>query len=198
VLKSDGSAVDGVGVRRVWVCAVLASAGYLGLVGASDPAYSAFSASTANGANALVAGTVTISDSSPGTALYTVSNTKPGDVASACTIVRYTGSVPASVRSYASTTGDLAAYLDLTVTRGTATDTSGGNCATFTADPGGGVLYSGTLAGYPAGWSSGVVDPAGTWTTGQTHSYRITVAVQDVAAAQGKNATTTFSWEARG
>lgn len=196
-VKVEVACADGGGVRRAWGCAVVVSAGYLYLAGAADAVHATFTASTVNAGSALGAGTVTITDSSPGTGLYTLTNTKPGDATSACTLVRYTGSVLAGVRSYAATTGGLGPYVNLTVTRGTASSAPGGSCATFAADSGGGVLYSGTLAGYPTGWSTGVADPTGRWTQGEAHAYRITVAVQDAAAAQGTTASTTVSWEAR-
>ena len=54
--------------------------------------YSAFSATTTNGANSWSAGTVTIS-SNPGTAMFTASGLKPGDTGTACVKVTHTGSL---------------------------------------------------------------------------------------------------------
>lgn len=66
---------------------------------------------------------------------------------------------------------------------------------------GAGVVYSGTLQSFPDDYTSGLVDPTPgspeSWTNGETHTYKFVVSVQDNNSAQGKNATQTFTWEAR-
>lgn len=111
------------------------------------------------------------------------------------------------MRLYGTLTGSgLGQYLDLVVTRGTSS--SGfDNCSGFTADStnylgaGAGVMYSGTLAGFPTTYAGGTVDPTSgspeTWSTSEAHVYRFVVTVQDNNSAQGLNATETFTWEAR-
>ncbi|MGH2572497.1 MAG: SipW-dependent-type signal peptide-containing protein [Actinomycetota bacterium] len=169
--------------------------------------WSAFSATTENTGNAFDAGSVIISDDDAGSAMLSLTNAKPGDSDTSCIMVTYTGSLPATVRLYGTTAGTgLDQYLDLTVTRGT--KVSGfDSCADFVPDPtdyigqGAGVIYVGTLQGYPDSYAGGIVDPTAgspeTWTNPETHSYKFTVTVQDDGGAQGLNATQTFTWEAR-
>jgi predicted ribosomally synthesized peptide with SipW-like signal peptide len=169
--------------------------------------WSAFSATTENTGNAFDAGSVIISDDDAGSAMLSLSNAKPGDSDTSCIKVTYTGSLPATVRLYGTTAGTgLDQYLDLTVTRGT--KASGfDSCADFVPDltdyigQGPGVIFQGTLQGYPDSYAAGIVDPTAgapeSWTNPETHAYRFTVTVQDDSDAQGLNATQTFTWEAR-
>jgi hypothetical protein len=111
------------------------------------------------------------------------------------------------VRLYGSTSGTgLDQYLDVVVTRGTISAGAFDSCTRFVADAlnyigaGPGVIYSGTLQGFPDTFAAGLVDPLvfpEVWTSGETHAYRSTVTVQSNSAAQGRNATQTFTWEAR-
>ncbi|HUG87744.1 MAG TPA: hypothetical protein VMP42_03165 [Actinomycetota bacterium] len=160
--------------------------------------FSAFSATTENPGNAFDAGTVSITDDDSGSAMLSLADAKPGDSDTGCIVVTYTGSLPSSVRLYGATGGSgLDQYLDLTVTRGSIAGPSFDSCAGFTPDGGGGVIYSGTLAGYPDAYAAGLVDPDGSWTNGESRAYRFSVSVQDDGGAQGLNATQTFTWEAR-
>lgn len=63
------------------------------------------------------------------------------------------------------------------------------------------MVYSGTLTGYPDTYATGLVDPTAaapeSWTNPESHQYRFVVTVQDANAAQGRDATQTFTWEAR-
>jgi hypothetical protein len=58
-------------------------------------------------------------------------------------------------------------------------------------------LYSGTLSGFPADWTTGLADSDGTWTTGETHAYRFEITVQNDPLAQGLVGSAAFTWEAR-
>ena len=108
---------------------------------------------------------------------------------------------------YGATTGTgLDPYINLTVTRGTIASPSFDACTGFSADAtdyigsGAGVVYNGTLAGFPDAWTGGIVDAPSateTWTTNEVHTYRFAWTVADNDLAQGKNATQTFTWEAR-
>ncbi len=183
----------------------------VGIVGAGSGvgSYSAFTATTANTGNAITAGSVAIEDNDDGTALFTtLANMKPGDSETSCIKVKYTGSLAATVRLYASLSGSLRDYLDLTVTRGTDSNPSYDSCTNFSTagegnyiGQGPGVVYSGTLAGFPSSYSGGVIDPTSgspeTWTTGEQHSYRLTLTLQNNNAAQGLSSTAAFIWEAR-
>jgi hypothetical protein len=175
---------------------------------AGPVSYSAFTSTTASDSNVFSAGSVSISDNDGGsTSLLGLSNARPGDSDTGCIRVSYVGTLPAQVKLYGTIAGGLAQYLTLTVTRGTDSSPSFDSCANFTPDgmnyigQGNGVVYSGALADFPATWAGGLVDPlAGSpesWTNPEAHSYRFVVTLQDVEAAQGLNATASFTWEAR-
>jgi len=171
--------------------------------------WSAFSATTDNAGNTFSAGTVTLADNDAGGTMLSLANAKPGDSDTGCITVSYTGSLASTVRLYGTTAGTgLDQYLDLKVTRGSfASAPAFDSCTGFTADAtdyigaGAGVVYTGTVQGYPDDYATGLVDPtAGTpesWTNPESHVYQIQVTVQDNNLAQGKNATQTFTWEAR-
>ena len=194
--------------RRGWKAALsLLVVGLLGIALAGT--WSAFSATTDNEGNTFSAGTVTLSDNDAGSAIFTLSGAAPGNSDTGCITVSYTGSLPSTVRLYGTTAGTgLDQYLDLKITRGTfSTAPAFDSCTGFTADAtnyigaGAGVIYNGTLQGFADNYTAGLVDPtAGTpesWTNPESHVYQIQVTVQDNDAAQGKNATQTFTWEAR-
>jgi hypothetical protein len=183
-------------------------ASLLVISGFSTGTWSAFSTVKANSGNSFAAGTVLLSDNDSGNALMSLNNAKALDSTSACIVVTYTGTLPATVRLYGSTTGTgLAQYLNLTVTRGTIASPTFPSCTGFTADTsnyvgaGAGVIYNGTLQSYPATYAAGLSDPASgsphTWTNPESHVYMFAVSVQDNNAAQGLTATPTFTWEAR-
>ena len=153
---------------------------------------------------------VLLTDNDGGAASLTMSNAIPGQASSACLVVTYKGTGAGAVRLYGTTTGTgLASHLDLTLTRGTLpANPPFGSCTGFTADTadhtgnGPGVLYLGTVDGYPDDYSGGLVDPAAptpeSWTQNEAHAYRLEIEVQDDNAAQGKTAQQTFLWEVRG
>jgi hypothetical protein len=170
--------------------------------------FSTFTSATNNAANTFTAGTVTVSDNDSGSAMLALSGAKPGDSDTSCIRVSYTGSLPSTVRLYGTTTGTgLDAYLTLTVTRGTLPSGTFDNCTGFTADAtnyigaGSGVVYSGTLQAYPDDYAAGLVDPTSgtpeTWATNEQHDYKLVITLANTDAAQGKNATQAFTWEAR-
>jgi hypothetical protein len=183
---------------------ILLSVLLVGSVGAVTGAgsYSAFTATTANTGNSIEAGSVAIEDNDAGAAMLSLANAKPNDSDTSCIKVRYTGSLASSVRLYASVSGSLTSYLNVTVTRGTGA-AAYDNCSGFTADTtnyngnGPGVVYSGTLAAFPTTYAAGIVDPTPSWATGEEHWYRFAVSVQDNGAAQGQTASADFTWEAR-
>ncbi len=174
--------------------------------GAGAGTIAAFSSSTSNPGNSFSAGTVAIGDNDEGESVATLSSAKPGDFTEGCISVRYSGSLDAGVRLYATVTGGLAPYLTLTITRGTG-GTSFPSCGGFLADStnyigqGNGVIYTGLLSAYPTDYSSGLTDPSAatpdTWTTDEAHTYRFVVTLNDDNAAQGLSSTAVFRWEAR-
>lgn len=182
----------------------LACALVIGLV-AGGATWSAFNAQTHNQSNQFEAGTVTITDNDAGSALFSLAAMRPGNPASRCLQVTYTGSLSAGVTLYGGTTGGtgLESYLQLTVVRGSNPGGTFGDCTGFTADAadyqgyGNGVLFSGLLSTYPVTRAAGLTDPTATWATGESHWYMFTVDVSDTDAAEGKSATQTFTWDAR-
>lgn len=186
---------------------LLASAGLLGLVGVvgATGTMSSLNDTTANPANAFASGTVKIGDNDAGTALATFTNGRPGTTASGCELVSYTGTLPANVRLSAVTTGTgLGAYLDLVVTRGSFSGTpTAGSCTGFVADStnygnGAGIIYTGLLSSLGATAATGVLDPTTaspeSWTTSETHAYKVQVTLRSDPLGQGKTASTTFTW----
>ena len=161
--------------------------------------YAASSATTSNGPNNWTAGAVSLSDDDTGSAMFTASDLKPGDTGSRCIVVTYGGSVASAVKLYASKTGTLGQYLDLTVQEGTGGSYATGNpCSSFTST---GTLYTGTVDGFAASstnFASGVGTFAPT-SNGQTKAYRFTYTLQAATpgSAQGTTAGATFTWEAQ-
>jgi predicted ribosomally synthesized peptide with SipW-like signal peptide len=193
--------------RRRKVLVTILLVGIVGAV-AGSATYSAFTSTTTNTGNVFSAGTVSLTDNDGGSSsLLALTNAKPGDADTGCIRVSYNGTLPATVRLYASVSGSLADYLTVTVTRGTDSSPSFDSCANFTADgtnyigQGNGVIYSGTLSAFPATYAAGLVDPTSgfpeSWTDPESHSYRFQISLNDTNAAQGLNGSATFTWEAR-
>jgi hypothetical protein len=165
----------------------------------------AFSAGSSNPGNSVTLGTVSIGDNDSGTALFNASGMHPtGGTANAgtrCIHVNYTGSVPSTVHLYGSTTGALAQYLDLTVTRGSGVTGTGGSCTGFVADVGPALYPTGLLSSYPSNYASGIADASSSWTNGDGgHDYQIHVAVHPGttgAQMEAQTATVQFIWEAQ-
>jgi hypothetical protein len=170
----------------------------------------AFTATTTNPGNAFAAGTVTLTDNDSGATMFSPSNLKPGESYSSCITVTYSGSLPSLVKLYGSTPGGtgLGAYVDLTITRGTISAGSFGDCTSFTPDStdylgdGAGVLYKDTLANFPTSIGSAVDDLHAAsvpeaWTTSEAHAYKFTATLRDDNNAQGLTATNEdFTWQA--
>ena len=189
---------------------LLAAAIALLVPAAGSATYAAFRATNSNGNDLVEAGSVKLSDNGDGSSMLSLSAAVPGDTTSACIKVTYDGSLPATVRLHGTTTGSgLDPYLDLNVTRGVYTPSTPAfkSCTNFQADgtnyigAGNGVIYNGTLQGYPDDYASGLVDPLSgspeSWTTGEVHVYKLDVTLQSNFAAQTKDATQTFRWEAK-
>jgi hypothetical protein len=158
----------------------------------------AFTASTANGSNTFTAGTVTLADDDAGSVMFNLTGMKPGDTATKCVNVTYTGSLAADVKLYGTVGGTgLATYLDTVVDVGTgATGGASTDCTGFTAPSN---LHNGTLAAFGTAhtdYSNGAAGFAGA-TNPSTKSYRFTVTLQDNNLAQGKTASVAFTWEAQ-
>jgi hypothetical protein len=158
----------------------------------------AFNATTSNDTNNFAAGTVVLADDDAGSVMFNLTGMKPGDTATKCVNVTYTGSLAADVKLYGAVGGTgLATYLDTIVDIGTGA--AGGasmDCTGFTPSSN---LHNTTLEafgtahtnyGNGAGGFTGATNPT-------TRTYRFTVMLQDDNLAQGKTASTTFTWEAQ-
>ncbi|MGK5682221.1 hypothetical protein [Actinoplanes sp. URMC 104] len=171
----------------------------------ANATHSAFSGRTTSPGNQLNAGTVVLTDNSAGQTLMTVTGLRPGVAPSRCVKVVYEGTLNSTIRLFGATTGGtgLEDHLMVSVTRGAGVTGTFPACTGFTADTtdynllGPGVLYSGTLAGYPSGQATGLTDPKLNWATNEAHWYQLTVDVLDPAAARGRSATASFTWDAR-
>ena len=193
-------------VRKVLVTMLVV--GVAGSV-AGTGTFSAFSSTTSNPSNAFTAGTVTISDNDSGSSMLSLSNAKPNDSTTGCITVTYSGSLSSNVRLYASTTGTLAPYLNLTVTQGGGTPIGTSNvpfgsaCTNFTADTSGSQIYSGTLSNFAStytNFSSGLaltnLSASTTWSQNNFRVYKFVVSLANDNNAQGLSSTATFTWEA--
>jgi hypothetical protein len=168
--------------------------------------YGLFTATTQNSGNEISAGTVEFTDNDSGSALYNVTNFKPGDTVSSCIKTTYAGSLPALGRLYStSTPGPLAQYVELTVTQGTQASATFPSCTGFSPDSTG-VIFSGTLQGFEQArnsYANGVVTaPAGksAWSKGEAVVYRFQATLQATApdSSQGwSSGSHSFVWEAR-
>lgn len=189
---------------------VLLSLAVVGALAAgSGFTFSAFSATTSSDNNAASAGTVTLTDanSNDHSSLWSISNAKPGDSVTRCYKATYTGSLPATVHLYGTTTGTgLDRYLSLAVSRGIGAVGAGNTCVGFTADSSdydgagpltAGELFDGHLSGYPTSYASGIVDPAAAWSNPTSVVYQFVVTQDDNNAAKGLSASTSLTWEAR-
>jgi len=159
--------------------------------------FAAFSGTTSNPGNSFAAGTVTIEDNDGGSALFSATNQKPGDI-DRCIKVTYTGSLDATVKLYTSAiTGDGSAF-NVTVTKGAG---DAADCSDFVADSD--VYGPDTLANFDsqADFASGLaVNPgvATKWVTNDAVTFRFRVAVPDDNSAQGDDVDPfTLTWEAQ-
>ena len=161
----------------------------------------AFVAQNDNVGNQVSSAAIDLTDNDDTNAMFSVGNLVPGVNEVRCIQVTYAGNVnPTAVRLYRAgvPTGDLAPYLNLTVEVGPAIGAGFSGCTGFSPTA---TEYTGTLGGF-ATTRTGYADAAAltTWdpaVTGETRTFRFTVSVQDLAAAEGKSTTFGFSWETR-
>lgn len=169
----------------------------------------AFTATTANGANSWATGTVALSDSADGTAMFTVSGIKPGETGTACIDVTYdgtlTGTALTNVLLYADTVGTdgdagtdtLLDHLYMEVVRGAAADDCTDAKTNLTSST---QVYARDLLGnFGADFSTGHDSAWNPGATGESVPFFFTWDLPDTTgnAAQGDGATATFTWEVR-
>lgn len=138
-------------------------------------------------------GDTALADDDAEGALFSLTGLKPGRTETRCITVSNDGPVPDGIRliggGAASGLGD---YLRLTVEAGTGGHY--GDCNGFT----GAQVFDGSLGDFVQNhhdYDTGLV--ALTPSQSASTTFRLRVAVDDTAAAQGGNATASFAWEAR-
>jgi hypothetical protein len=105
-----------------------------------------FSATTQNSGNEISAGTIAITDNDAGSAMFNITNAKPGDTWTRCIKISYNGSLPADVKLYElGGGGQLSPYLTLKLEQGTQAESTFPSCTGFTPDGtnGSGTIYQG-------------------------------------------------------
>jgi hypothetical protein len=162
--------------------------------------FSAFSSTASSGTNTFASGTVQLSTNGTGLVLFDMPTMIPGDTASRCVEVTYTGSLPADVQFYGSVNGTFAPYLETVVTRGTfpGTAPAANDCTGFAPDLSGSELFNDTLDQLPTS-ALPLTDPATSWSTDDAHVYKITVSLPASApdASQGLSADASLTWQAQ-
>lgn len=180
------------------------AASFVGIVSlAAMATYAVFSGTTANSGNSWSAGTVTLTDNDSGSALFSVTNMKPGDLTTKCIKVTLTGSLTSTVKFYTDGSGTaLAPYLDVKVTVGqenVGSPTGNGDCTSFAADTGvgtNGVVFDADLADLGATYAAGTAGP--NMDQNDYRLYKFETGVEDNNAAQGlSSSSVAFTWEAR-
>ena len=192
---------------------LLASALVVGVLGtvAAGGVFGVFSATTQNAGNEISTGVVALSDNDNGSAMFNVSNAKPGDVWTRCIKVTYGGSLPADVHMYLKDgIGPLGRHLSMRMRQGTQATSTFPSCAGFTPDGsagGTGITFAGPVATDPPS-PPGTFDLGlpllpfgqGSWTAGtsQVYEFEMTLAANTPDAMQGSSTgSMTVVWEAR-
>jgi hypothetical protein len=164
-------------------------------------AFSVFTSQADNPGNNVTAGSVTLTDNDSGTALYNLTNAKPGDTSGAkCINVSYSG-LDADVKLYTpSAIGALGPYVNLKIEAGTQALPSFPSCTGFTAET---TLYDGALSSFPTTYAGGISDYPGLvatkWASGDSVVYRVTATFSSSAPDSAQGGTTgshTLRWEA--
>lgn len=174
--------------------ALILGAGLMSALGVGALAFTATSAAfsgTTDSTGDFTAATVTLIDDDFTTAGWTATGMIPGTAVSDCIEVEYTGDVDAvePLRLYGAFAGALAADLNVVVSHGAA----GSTCAAPGALT---EVYNGTAAALPANYAAAAAG-VDLDTTNTTVAYEFSVEIDSAAsnAAQGTNATATFTWE---
>jgi len=169
---------------------LLASALVVGVLGSvvALGVFGLFSATTQNSGNEISSGTVAISDNDAGSAMFNITNAKPGDSWTRCIKVLYNGSLPADVKLYeVGGGGPLSPYLKLKLEQGTQSEATFPSCTGFSPDAtnGSGTLYEGPGFGsIGSSWETGApVVPFGktAWNPGETLVFRATLTLNSEA-----------------
>ncbi len=161
--------------------------------------FAAFTATTTNTGNSIASGTVQISDSSLGVALYAVTNRGPGSSTVSCMRVNYTGTLPSTVKLYRSNTVTNGTAFNLRVERGSGLSGGYPSCTGFVAAAD---VYNGTLGGLGTTYAAGLDARGSAWSQNDTVDYRVTATVVDDPTPNAhstvvSSGTHSFTWEAQ-
>jgi len=192
---------------------LLASALVVGVLGtvAAGGVFGLFSATTQNAGNEISTGIVALSDNDNGSAMFNISNAKPGDTWTRCIKVTYGGSLPADVHLYLRDgAGALGRHVTVTGRQGTQLNSTFPSCAGFTPDGtagGTGIFFLGPIVSDPptptGTFETGLVlVPFGqdSWASGtsQVYQFEMTLAADTPDSMQGSSTgSLTVIWEAR-
>jgi hypothetical protein len=135
-----------------------------------------FTSHTENAANKYAAGTLTQSNSKAGSAIFNVSNLKPGDTVNGTVTIVNTGSLAASFSLTETATTSFAPASDLNLA----------------VKDGSTVVYSG-----PLGSLGTKALGTAAWAAGESHTFTFSVTLSADAGngQQGKSATATYAWD---
>lgn len=181
---------------------ILLSTAILGATGAVAGlgVFAAFTAQTTNANNSIASGTVTIDNSGAGiSAIYTPVNQGPGASTQRCIRVRYTGSLPSTVKLFKPTAVTNGTAFNIVVERGSGLSGTFPSCTGFATAA---TLYTGTLGAFPANYAAGPDARGSAWNQNDAVDYRFTVSVVDdptpnAHAAVVSSGAHDFTWEAR-
>jgi spore coat-associated protein N len=138
-----------------------------------------FTSTTGNTASAVTSGTLSQTNSKDKSAVFTLTNMKPGDVVNGSLTITNTGSLPAafSLTEVSSTNGFTGANLALKITNTTS----------------GAVVYNGTFGGLVDGAKTDL----GTFASGAANAYTFSVTLDQNTpnADQGKTASAVYQWD---
>ena len=159
-----------------------------------------FTDTTSNPADTFATGSVGLTDNDLGSALFSVSNMKPGDSAAKCIRVTYTGTLASSVKVYGAgltvSGGALGDWLNIQIEQGTNSSSTAGTCGTFSGATT--VFANAAVNTLGTTWGTG----SGNWTPSSnptTMDYRITYTLSGSApnSTMSQNLSLTFTWEAQ-
>jgi len=164
--------------------------------------FAAFTAQVTNSNNSIASGTVTLSENDASQALYVVSNAGPGSSTQRCIEVKYTGSLPSTVKLYRTGTLSNGTAFNLQVERGSGINTTTNpfpSCTGFTPAAS---LYNGTLGGFGTSYATGVDAKGSSWAQNDVVDYRFTISVIDDPTPNAHATVVTsgqhnFTWEAQ-
>lgn len=162
--------------------------------------FAAFTATTSNTGNSITSGTVAISDSDSGVALYTLPGVGPGSSIARCIKVTYSGSLSSNVRLYRSNTITNGTQFNLQIERGTGLTGTAGACTGFGTPN---TVYNGDLQTLGTDWATAPDARGGAaWAAGDVVDYRFTVSVPDDPTPNAhttpvSSSSHSFTWEAR-